>query len=129
MSVGTPQEMHAAFEAAFNARSLDALLALYEDEAALTPQPGVVAAGHAAIREALAGFLGLNGPITMTTRTIIPAGDLALLHAEWTVNGTGPDGAPLTLAARSSEVVRRQADGSWRYIIDNPYSVDPPNGV
>jgi uncharacterized protein (TIGR02246 family) len=121
--------MHAAFEAAFNARNLDALLALYEDEAALTPQPGVVAAGHTAIREALGGFLGLNGPIAMTTRTIIPAGDLALLHAEWTLNGIGPDGAPLTLAARSSEVVRRQADGTWRYIIDNPYSVDAPDGA
>jgi ketosteroid isomerase-like protein len=108
--------MHPAFEAAFNARNLDSLLDLYEDEA--------VVVGHAAIREALTGFLGLNGPITMTTRTIIPTGDLAMLHAEWVVNGTGPDGAPLTLAARSSEVVRRQADGSWRYIIDNPYSVD-----
>ena len=46
----------------------------------------------------------------MTTKTIIPAGDLALLHAEWTLDGTGPDGNPVSLAARSSEVVRRQGD-------------------
>jgi ketosteroid isomerase-like protein len=124
MAVRAPEEMHPAFQAAFNARDLDALLALYEEGAALTPQPGVAVVGHAAIREALGGFLGLNGPITMTTKTIIPAGDLALLHAEWTLDGTGPDGNPVSLAARSSEVVRRQADGTWRYIIDNPYSVD-----
>jgi len=124
MPVRTPEEMHPAFAAAFNARDLDALLALYEEGAALTPQPGVVVTGHAAIREALGGFLGLNGPIAMTTKTIIPAGDLALLHAAWTLDGTGPDGTPVALAARSSEVIRRQADGTWRYILDNPYSVD-----
>ncbi|HEY8599277.1 MAG TPA: nuclear transport factor 2 family protein [Thermomicrobiales bacterium] len=124
MPVRSPEEMHPAFTAAFNAQDLDALLELYEEGAVITPQPGVIATGHAAIRGALGGFLALNGPITMTTKTVIPAGDLVLLHAEWTVNGTGPDGSPIALAARSSEVIRRQADGSWRYIIDNPYSVD-----
>jgi ketosteroid isomerase-like protein len=124
MSVHTPEEMHPAFTAAFNARDLDALLELYETEAALTPEPGVVVTGHAAIREALGGFLSLNGPIAMTTKTIIPTDNLALLHAAWTLNGTGPDGAPIALEARSSEVIRRQADGTWRYIVDNPYSVD-----
>ena len=124
MSVRTPEEMHPAFTAAFNARDLDALLMLYEEGAVLTPQPGVAVSGPAAIREALGGFLSLNGPIAMTTKTIIPTGDLALLHAEWTLNGTGPDSTPIALAARSSEVIRRQPDGTWRYIIDNPYSVD-----
>ena len=124
MPVRAPEEMHPAFAAAFDARDLDALLDLYEPGAALTPQPGLVVTGHAAIREALGAFLALDGPITMTTRTIIPADDLVLLHAEWAVQGRGPDGAPLAVAARSSEVIRRQADGTWRYILDNPYSVD-----
>lgn len=124
MSVRTPEEMHPAFTAAFNARDLDALMELYEDNAVITPQPGMIVTGLPGIREALGGFLGLNGPITMTTKTIIPAGDLMLLHAEWTVDGKGPDGTPIVLSARSSEVIRRQADGHWLYIIDNPYSVD-----
>ncbi len=97
MSVHTPEEMHPAFTTAFNARDLDALLELYETEAALTPEPGVVVTGHTAIREALGGFLSLNGPIVMTTKTIIPTDNLALLHAAWTLNGTGPDGAPIAL--------------------------------
>jgi ketosteroid isomerase-like protein len=124
MPVRSPEERRPAFTAAFNARDLDALLELYEEGAVITPQPGLVVTGHAAIREALGGFLALNGPIAMATKTAIPAGELVLLHAEWTVDGTGPDGAPLALAARSSEAIRRQPDGTWRYIIDNPYSVD-----
>jgi ketosteroid isomerase-like protein len=36
----------------------------------------------------------------------------------------GEDGNPVELAMRSSEVVRRQADGSWRYVIDNPFTPD-----
>lgn len=126
MAIRTPAEIHPAFQATFNARDLDALLALDEEGAALAPQPGVVVTGHAAIREALGGFLGLNGPIAMTTKTSIPAGDLVMLHAEWTRDGTGPDGSPIPLAARTSEIARRQADGTWRYVIDNPYSVDAP---
>ncbi len=124
MSVRSPEELHPAFTAAFNARDLDALLALYEEGTAVAPAPGVVVTGHAAIRAALGGFLALNGPIAMATTAIIPAGDLALLHATWTLDGTGPDGGPVALAGRSSEVIRRQADGTWRFIIDSPSSVD-----
>jgi len=36
----------------------------------------------------------------------------------------GPDGKPVTLAAKSADVLRRQADGTWRFVIDNPWGTD-----
>ena len=72
----------------------------------------------------LTQFLGLKGTIRLETKTVVQVGELALLHNEWALEGTGADGQPVALAGRTSEVARRQADGSWRYVIDNPYSVD-----
>ena len=46
-------------------------------------------------------------------------GDLAYLSNTWWLTGTGPDGKPLTMGATTAEVVRRQADSTWRYVIDN----------
>ena len=31
---------------------------------------------------------------------------------------------PVSLASRSADVLRRQADGSWRFVIDNPWGTD-----
>jgi ketosteroid isomerase-like protein len=47
-------------------------------------------------------------------------GNIALTQAKWSVNGTDADGKPVTMSGRSAEVVRRQADGTWLFVIDNP---------
>ena len=60
MPIKSPDDMHRAFEAAFNTRGMDALLALYEPDAMLIPQPGIVVHGRDQIRAALQGFLTLE---------------------------------------------------------------------
>jgi ketosteroid isomerase-like protein len=35
-----------------------------------------------------------------------------------------PHGEAVKLAARNADVLRRQADGSWRFVIDNPWGTD-----
>ena len=121
MAVQRPDEIHQAFMAAFNAGDAAALLALYEPDASLTPAPGQVVTGRAAIGEVLAGFLALKGRMTIETVRVIEAGDLALLHGAWILSGTGADGSAIELAGRNAEVVRRQADGSWLFAVDNPF--------
>ena len=39
----------------------------------------------------------------------------------WSFDGTGPDGDPVRLSASNADVLRRQADGTWRFVIDNPW--------
>lgn len=41
----------------------------------------------------------------------------------WSFDGTGPDGEPVRLTANNADVLRRQADGTWRFVIDNPWGV------
>ncbi|MGD9851148.1 MAG: nuclear transport factor 2 family protein [Nitrospirales bacterium] len=122
MKVNDPQKMHAAFAEAFNAGKMDDLIALYEPDAVLVPQPGQQVVGHAGIREALMVFLNLNGRMQIETLSCHQAGDLALLQASWRLVATGPDHQPIEFFSHTAEVVRKQPDGSWLYVIDNAFA-------
>ena len=119
MPATTPEQIHRSFEDRFNAGDIDGLMELYESNAALIAQPGSVAHGSEQVRAALQGFLALKGRITLETKLVFIVGDLAYLSNTWSLSGTGPDGEPVTLGATTAEVARRQADGTWRYVIDN----------
>jgi uncharacterized protein (TIGR02246 family) len=121
MSATTPEQIHRLFEEAFNAGDLDGLMELYESNAALVAQPGSVAHGSEQARAALQGFLALKGRIMLNTKLVFIVGDLAYLSNTWSLSGTGPDGNPVSLGATTAEVARRQADGRWRYVIDNAW--------
>ena len=115
-------QLHRLFEDAFNAGDLDALMALYERDAALIPQPGVVAEGTAGIRDSLRWFLDRQGQIALDTKLVVRVGDLAFLANRWSLTGgTMPDGSPAELGAATAEVARRQPDGTWLYVIDNAW--------
>jgi uncharacterized protein (TIGR02246 family) len=122
MPATEPEQIHGLFEQAFNAGDLEALMALYEPDAALIPQPGVVAGGTAAIRDALRWFLDRRGRITLDTKLVVRVGDLAYLANRWSLTGgTMPDGSPAELGATTAELARRQPDGTWLYVIDNAW--------
>jgi uncharacterized protein (TIGR02246 family) len=121
MPAATPEQIHRVFEDTFNAGDTDGLMELYEPNAALIAEPGSVAYGSEQVRAALQGFLALKGRITLDTKLVFTVGDLAYLSNTWSLRGTGPDGEPVALGATTAEVARRQADGTWRYVIDNAW--------
>jgi ketosteroid isomerase-like protein len=87
--------------------------------------PGEVVAGTQAIRSALEGLLAMKGRMTSDNQYALVHGDIALLRAKVHLIGTAPDGTQLEINNHTTEVVRRQADGSWLYILDHPYGADP----
>lgn len=115
-----PGDLHPAVERAFNAGDVDGLIELYEDDARMVRDDGSVARGTDEIRDIWSGFVAFGGRITMATRYAVEMGDTALLSNVWTF-----EGSDLTFSSVSAEVARRQQDGSWRYIIDNPFGADP----
>jgi uncharacterized protein (TIGR02246 family) len=116
-----PEQLHRQFEEAFNAGDLDGLLALYEPDAALIPEPGVVVHGRDEIGSALQGYLDVGGTIKLDTKTSVVVDDLAYLINRWLLTGTDPDGTPLEMGSLTAEIARRQEDGSWRFVIDNAW--------
>jgi uncharacterized protein (TIGR02246 family) len=123
MTNHTPESFLDAFFAAFNLGDRDALLGMYEPHGALVAGPGAIAQGSDAVRAALDGFLALRPTMNGHASSIVVAGDVALALTRWTLDGVGPDGAAVHMQGEATDVLRRQADGSWRVVIDNPWGV------
>ena len=123
-ATSSPEQVLEAIVDGINGGDLDSLMPLYESEAAFVTQPGSLAHGAPGVREALAGFISMNGTLDLEVTRVLEAGDLALVTGTWSFNGTGPDGEPVRLAASNADVLRRQADGTWRFVIDNPWGTD-----
>lgn len=112
-----PAAINAAFADAFNRRSLDDLLALYEEDACLRGDAdGATITGRKQIAEALQALLAMPGRMQSRNVFCIERHDIALLRADWTI---AEENGAIVASGRSAEIVRRQADGSWRYIIDH----------
>jgi ketosteroid isomerase-like protein len=121
MPIQDPSEAARAFGEAFNSGDINGLLALYEPSAVLVPEPGKQVSGTDALRIALEGFLALKGEMTIESRSVVVTNDFALTRQAWNLKGMGPDGASLELGGESAEVWRRQPNGDWLLIIDNPW--------
>jgi|ERR1700752_2083553 len=120
MGAKTPQEAHKLFVTYFNQQDLDALLSLYEPNATLVPFPGPPVQGLESIREVMKGFLALKGHMDLAVDKVFQADDIGLLFSSWNLQGTDPEGSPLVMSGQTSDVVRRQPDGTWLFVIDNP---------
>jgi ketosteroid isomerase-like protein len=124
VSTAAPEQVLEAIVDGINSGDLDSLLPLYEDEAAFATQPGSLAHGEPGISEALAGFISMNGTLDLEVTRVLEVDDLALVIGVWSFDGTGPDGIPVHLEAKNADVLRRQGDGTWRFVIDNPWGTD-----
>jgi uncharacterized protein (TIGR02246 family) len=117
----TPAAVIDAFSERLAEGDLEGALALYEPAATFAPQPGQQVSGIEAIRPALEQFIALKPTMTGTIEKVMEADGVALVVNRWSLSGTGPDGAPIEMAGVSSDVMRRQADGSWRILVDDPW--------
>lgn len=113
--VTTPREMNEIFARTFNSRNLEDLLSLYEPDATHTDPSGRTTVG-AAIRAELELLLRLPGTMVSHNNFCIENGNLALLRADWSVID---EHGGVVASGSSAEVVRRQADGRWLYVIDH----------
>ena len=120
MSIREPKQLANLFAERATAGDLDGLLDLYESNATFVAPDGEQAPGEDAIREQLATLLAATPQITpIGSPEIVPAGDIALMKTRWRMTlGEGTHAS--TAEGSSTEVARRQSDGSWLYAIDRP---------
>jgi uncharacterized protein (TIGR02246 family) len=120
MTINHPSEIHERFEAAVNSKDVDAMMALYDVDGVAIELDGSECTGEAAFRAMLTGLAGALSDLEGTTTKVIVAGDIALTAGTWTAQVPGPDGGLVTASGTNVEVSRRQADGTWLLVIDDP---------
>jgi len=118
-----PEDCGRILIAALEAGDLDACVALYEADAVLLKKSGEPMTGHDAIRQANAALIALRPRFHVAFIRTTTSGDgtLAMTRMKAEFDGVRGDSTPLREHIHTLEVVRRQADGSWRYVIDDPY--------
>ena len=106
----TPEDITRLFVEFANAKNADGLASLYELNAVMAYPPGSVTTGRAAIRELWERALPHMPHFELETPFVtLMAGGIAL-------TGTpAKDGAGVRV-----QVVRRQNDGSWQRLLDQP---------
>lgn len=104
-----PEDLARFFISRANAGEVDGLTTLYEPEAVLVAPEGQQLVGTKAIREFYTELL--------KSRPVFQAGDQspALRHGDIALTSSR-----LTNGAVTAEVARRQPDGTWLWIIDQP---------
>ncbi|GLF92825.1 nuclear transport factor 2 family protein [Streptomyces yaizuensis] len=112
----SPQELGELFVRHLASGDLDGLTRLYEPRAVFVPRPGDTVTGTHGIRESLRRYTEEGVRITLRLRRIHRTGDLALLSSVATMSAPGT----ATVTRTTAEVARRQPDGRWLYVVDDP---------
>ncbi|MGH2516193.1 MAG: YybH family protein [Ktedonobacterales bacterium] len=104
-----PEDLARFFVARANAGDAEGLAALYETDAVLAFPSGQVTVGREAIRAAYERFLATKPQLALGQQVpTLRNGDLALTATRL------PSGDATT------EVARRQPDGTWLWVLDRP---------
>ena len=119
MAALEPGDVHIQFFEAFKAKDVEALVNLYEPDALLMI-PGSPIAGIDAIRQGME--MGVESGLSFEHESLVAhqSGDIAVLDCKTMVTETAADGTVNSYSSTSIEIVRRQADGTWRFVIDLP---------
>lgn len=118
----SPEHAVELLDRAFNEGDLDAILSFYEgDTAVIVARPGPLVRGADGLMNFFKEAIR-SGLVAKQLKTrVIEADGVALFISRWTL---APKDAGSGAEARtfiSTSVFRRQRDGSWKLLIDNPF--------
>ena len=122
-----------AFARACEGGNVDAVLALYTDDAIVVwPGVGQEAKGKAAIEKLATGFCKGSRDLKLNLRSldVVPLDDThAATVGHWEGTSTGSGGRLIITAVRTTEVLVKSG-GGWRYVIDHASAgLAPPRPV
>jgi uncharacterized protein (TIGR02246 family) len=120
-----------AFAAAWAAGNVEAVVALYANDASVVfPGQGDEAKGRAAIERMVAHAIKESRARRLVLRSIeaTPIGDRHIVTVgRWDSSVTGADGRTASSTVRTTEVLVK-VDGTWRYLVDHASVGLPPPG-
>ncbi|MGM5632083.1 DUF4440 domain-containing protein [Apibacter raozihei] len=120
----SPDQMNQCFADAYNSGDVNRINALFEKEAKIVKYNGDIISGFEKMNEEHLNLLKLGGKMTSVNKYCIEAEDIAMLRADWKIETKNEKSEDITITGSSVELIRRQKDGTWLYIVDNPFGAN-----
>lgn len=117
----TPEHAVELLDCAFNAGDLEAVLAFYEDNATVVPSPNTILRGGAQLRAFFESALRSGSHAQQLKMRVFETDGIALFLSRWTLGPTNTTPGTCEQIFVATTVFRKQADGSWKILIDNPF--------
>jgi uncharacterized protein (TIGR02246 family) len=114
------EDVHSALAAAFNTGDINKVLQVYDASGVIVAEPGKPAAGKEKFETAVKAILAIKGKMEIKTVYCLQTGDIAVGRSEWSIT----EGGETKVSAKGVEVMKRQADGTWRVIIDHAFGAE-----
>lgn len=106
----------------FQSNDIAGVMASYESKATVVFEPDAPVSDAAQLEQMFSGMAMVNPVFEYSAgHEVIVTDDIALHIAPWTMTGRSPDGQDIAQAGLSVAVLRKQRDGSWKMVIDNPH--------
>lgn len=115
-----PEDLNRFFLERANAGDVEGVIALYEPEAVLVGPGKQSIIGTQALRQTYTQLFASKPTFAGETQAAIRNGDLALTSTRFTISSPGPDGKLMPVKTATTELARRQPDGTWLWVIDQP---------
>lgn len=100
---------------------IDAVMKSYENKATIVFEPGMAISDGKQSYEIFQSISALKPKFSYSGHEVFVSGDIAIHIAPWRMKGTAPDGSVIEQEGLSLAVLRKQSDGEWLMIIDNPH--------
>lgn len=120
MKASEPRDLPGLFLQALNSGDVDSVVALYEPDGVVAPDPARLVAGQAAIESMVTEFLAQGPRFVLHDSEVVQASGIALVRSRWTVNTVDSGGTSAENDIAPTLVARQQPDGHWLVVIDRP---------
>ena len=120
ISPRSPEDWPRLFEQYLNAGDLNGVVALYEPDACFVAQSGDIVAGREQIRPVLAAMISCETHLHSQVIRAVTLADVALLYTDFEGTALSALGKRVDIQSRAIEILRRQADGTWKLIVGDP---------
>lgn len=119
-----PEEMNECFARAYNSGKVENLNRLFEPDAKIVNKNGGIITGINEINQEHSGLLKIGGKMTSINKYCIVFEEIALLKADWKIDTLDENGNKIEIKGLSTEIIRKQKNGNWLYIVDNPFGAN-----
>jgi len=114
------EDAHAALAAAFNTGDVATVMGMYDVTGIIVPEPEKPVSGKEKFEEAVKAILSIKGKMEIKTVYCLQTGNIAVGRSEWNIT----DGNEVKISAKGIEVMKQQADGTWKIVVDHAFGAE-----